>query len=251
MALKEHEREQIEAWAIATYGHLLNTTTPSGILINKDLLLKTVNKLVGCRKYKLRGSRTPLEDILTDKYITEDDIIKNLNSSINLNSGNPEFLPTHPNNRKNKIDVREMPLGLDEFAGYKEEEKKFIQSRLSVYEKDLPNLQDKDRPIVFQTVFYEMLLQQLNIKLLNEPKNFDEITKQMKIINDMILKNQEALNALKKQIENPRNKVQEDNNSDLAEVLSYIGKTEEELIAEAEAELKEEEELLKRKRKRG
>ncbi|MDP4224803.1 MAG: hypothetical protein Q8910_00335 [Bacteroidota bacterium] len=225
---------------------LIGTQSPDGIGITEDNLRTALTKLVSCRRRPMGKSAT-LESIY--ETIEPEHIFKNIKSAGNLKSGVVENI-TKP--EKKTEELKSLSLDYDELAGYNEDQKKFINSRLEIYKADLPNLKEKDRPILFQTVFYEMMLAQINLKMLSSPKDFADLQKQMEFFNVMILKNQDSLNALKKQVENPRNsKSEETKDGGLADILKKLDEQMDNLGKEDEEDFQEELKMLDEKRKRG
>jgi hypothetical protein len=225
------------------YKHLIGEVNDNGMEVTKEVLEGALNKLVALRtkslakKLKKRPSKAEIYGSISDE-----DILRNCNSLTNLRSGNADYLPS-------KKDVREMSLGLDEFAGYKEEEQKFIQSRLCEYEEQFDLSKPTDKFIARRAVVCEMRILQLEILLIEDAKKSDEYQQQIEKYNTQYLKLCDSLNVLKKQRESPRNKP-ESNTDTIAGKLKEADKSVADLEKEADANRKLVEEMIRKRKSR-
>jgi flagellar biosynthesis chaperone FliJ len=218
--------------------------TPDGIEITDQNLRSAVNTYVGNARRRL-GKNATQAKIFEDFKIEY--LYKSLKSTSNLKSGVIDNI-TAP--EKKQEEIRNTPINDELDDGYSPQEKEFVQRRLSEYSGDYKLERAADVTLARQTILYEMWMDRLNKRVSREPKNFDELIKQIQTLNMLILKNQEALNALKKQVDNPRNNKPEETKNDIIDILNAIDKPIADLEQDIVQEEEEEERMLKAKSKR-
>jgi hypothetical protein len=222
-----------------------------GIVATEELLIKSANRLAGLKRSYLEKKKNPdyklTNETIIKKYnITDEKILAGITSVGHLiDPNNPATIP------KPEVkfdDVRDMDLTIDEFAGFRDSERKFINWRLPDYERDYDLTKAADKFKALRAVICEMKIRQLEVVLASKQKGDAEIQKQIDNLDKQYTQHCDSLNALKKQQDNKKDKP--DTAGGISEAVNRMSKPIKELQKEA-AELKaKKEQFLKDRKKR-
>ena len=132
------------------------------LLITRELLEKSVNRLVGIRKWTIKDRAITTEEAL--ELISEKNVLDGLYSASNLLNPKKNSGLLEKKNKLKDLDIRKMKIGADIFEGFMEEEKVFIVRRQRQYEEDYAIEKAGDYAILRRVVLLEMQLFQLDLK---------------------------------------------------------------------------------------
>jgi hypothetical protein len=233
------------------FSNLINYAISEDLIITEDLLKIAENKLASQRRKSLTKEKNPdcklpNKDIL-EKYVTAEDIVRNIPSIVGLAKKNESRRNGEIQPKKEEIkfdDVRNMSLGLDNLEGYTEAEKSFVQQRLSVYERDYNLEKAADKFKALRAVICEMKILQLETLLASKPKGDPEIQNQINALDKQHAFHCDGLNALKKQMDNQKNKPQD--KMDLTGNINKLDKSLKELQQDVDKSRKEEQKMIEK-----
>jgi hypothetical protein len=237
---------------IELVGQEIDGILVTGKLLDSAELKACTNKRKTFKKAKDQRWRKSNAELL-ETEISKEDIIrlfKGINALMQRNEARArgEEVPSKKDLEVKFDDVRNMSLGLDNLEGYTEAEKSFVQQRLCVFEQDFELKTATDRFIAWRAVICEMNIRQLELLKVYRPKEIGEIQKQIDVLDNQYKKHCDALNVLKKQRDNTKEKPKETTN--LTDIINKLDKSIEELQMEVDQDKQQEKEMIQKRNTR-
>jgi hypothetical protein len=249
--VNEEFEKQLDDFILSRFGHLIgkiivDNSSGKEIEITDKYITKAVRKLVGYRRRSYDISPKDSDEFVIDyvddqtgeKIITEQNVIDNIPSVVGLKNGVQQ--------KEVKFDdVRNMPLGFNNLESYTEAEKLYIQQRLYDFDQDFELKTAADKFIAWRAILCEMNIMQLELYKIHKPKEATETQKQIDTLDNQYKKHCDALNVLKKQRDNSKEKPK-DQGTDLTSAINQLDKSISDMKLEVEEEKKQEQEMIKK-----
>lgn len=215
------------------YDYLIGTKI-NNIEVTEELMDKTISRLISFRRKREKNFEDS-DAFIIETFITEEDVIRNLQSAANLKAKSPDTSVKFD-------DIRKMSLGLDSLEGYEETEKQFIQQRLYELSQDFNLEKSTDKFLAWRVAVCELKIMQLETLLVvnkKEAANIDAV-KQIDLLDKQYKLFCESLNVLKRQRDNKKDKLKDSETNEFKNTIKSVD--------EMQAEVKQKQLEIKKKK---